>query len=80
MLEGLPVALLGTFTDPVRAPVAVGENVTVIVQDAPAATTVPQVFFSVREASPLMAIPAIPTELPVPFVTVTFWLGLSPIV
>src|SRR5215472_658935 len=41
---GLPLALSLTVRVPVRVPVALGVNVTLIVQDAPAATDVPQLF------------------------------------
>src|SRR5260370_32614568 len=49
------------------------------VQVAPADKTDPQAFPSTKEGSPLMAIPAIPTGAPLVLVTVTVWLGLSPI-
>ena len=43
-LWGLPVALSVTVIAPVRVPVAVGVNVTLIAQLAPAATETPQLF------------------------------------
>src|SRR5260370_2175123 len=49
------------------------------VQVAPADKTDPQAFPSTKEGSPLMAIPAIPAGAPLVLVTVTVWLGLSPI-
>ena len=49
-------------------------------QVAPAANTGPHVFWSVREASPCMETPKIPTEAPLVLVTVTIWEGLSPMV
>lgn len=42
------VALLVTVTEPVRVPVAVGVNVTLIVHDAPAAIELPQLFDCVK--------------------------------
>jgi hypothetical protein len=55
-------------------------KVTVTVQVAPADKIDPHVFPCTREGSPFIAIPAIPTEAPLVLVTVTVWLGLSPIV
>lgn len=52
-LWGLSPALSVTTVDPVRLPTAVGVNVIVIVQLAPAATELPQVL--VCEKSPLTA-------------------------
>jgi len=69
-----------TASVPVKVPYATGANVTVMAHVAPDATTDPQLFRWVRDGSPLMAIPAIPTEAPLLLVTVTFWLGLSPMV
>jgi hypothetical protein len=43
-VRGLPLPLSVIVTAPVRAPVAVGVNVTLIEQFAPAATDDPQVF------------------------------------
>jgi len=43
---GLPAALSEMLTDAVRVPVAVGVNVTLIVQLPPAATELPQVLVS----------------------------------
>jgi hypothetical protein len=43
---GLPAALSEMLTDAVRVPVAVGLNVTLIVQLPPAATELPQVLVS----------------------------------
>src|SRR5437016_2908473 len=51
---GLPVALSAIVTAPVRVPVAVGVNVTPMVQLAPAASDAPQVLVSAK--SPLAAI------------------------
>jgi hypothetical protein len=54
---GLPVALSVTLTLALRAPIAAGVNVTVIVQLAPCATALPQVFVSLKsEVSPVTAI------------------------
>src|SRR5947199_376563 len=52
---GLPAALSVMVTAPVRAPVAVGVNVTVMAQFAPAASDAPQVV--VRAKSPVAAMP-----------------------
>jgi hypothetical protein len=41
---GLPLSLSATVKDALRAPLAVGENVTLIVQFDPAATEAPQLF------------------------------------
>src|SRR6266478_3271559 len=49
------------------------------VQVAPADKADPHVFPCAKEGSPLMVIPAIPTGAPLVLVTVTVWLGLSPI-
>jgi hypothetical protein len=54
MVVGLFTALLVTVTDPVRAPAAVGVNVTLIVQLAPTASVLPQLFVCAK--SPLAAI------------------------
>ncbi len=66
---GLPVALSVTLNVPLRVPVAVGVKVTLMVQLAPAATLVPQLFVCAKS-------PLVPTELmvraPLPvFVSVT---------
>jgi hypothetical protein len=53
MVVGLFTALLVTVTDPVREPAAVGVNVTLIVQLAPTARVVPQLFVCAK--SPLAA-------------------------
>src|SRR5947209_3330431 len=55
MLCGLPASLSVMVTAPVRAPVAVGVNVTVMAQFAPAASDAPQVV--VRAKSPVAAMP-----------------------
>jgi hypothetical protein len=47
MLCGLPDALSAIATVPVRVPLAVGLNVTLIVQFPPAATEPPQLFVAV---------------------------------
>ncbi len=55
---GLPEALLATETAPVRTPAAVGLNVTVTVQDPPAATDAPQELVCAKSPDaemPLMA-------------------------
>jgi hypothetical protein len=54
MLVGLFTALLVTVTAPVRAPAAVGVKVTLIVQLAPTARVVPQLFVCAK--SPLAVI------------------------
>jgi hypothetical protein len=51
MVVGVFTALLVTVTEPVRAPAAVGVNVTLIVQLAPTASVVPQLFVCAK--SPL---------------------------
>lgn len=53
MLCGLPEALSVTESEALRAPVAVGLNVTLMVQFAPAATLEPHVLVSAK--SPLFA-------------------------
>jgi hypothetical protein len=45
---GDPAALSVIVSEPLRVPVAVGVNVTAIMQFAPAATDVPQVFVSAK--------------------------------
>jgi hypothetical protein len=66
---GLPAALSVMVTAPVRVPVAVGVNVTLIVQLPPTATKLPQVF--VCPKSPLAAIlEMLSDEIPM-FVNVT---------
>lgn len=52
---GLPAALSVIVTAPVRVPVAVGLNATLIVQPAPAATELPQVPPLANAKSPLTA-------------------------
>ena len=52
---GEPAALSVTVMDPVRAPVAVGVKVTLMAQDAPAATEEPQVLVCAK--SPVAATP-----------------------
>ena len=48
---GLPGALSAMDTEAVRAPVAVGRKVTLIVQDAPAASVVPHVVVRAKSAA-----------------------------
>ena len=59
-LCGLPAALSDTERVPVRAPVAPGRNVTLMVQLAPAAKVVPQVVVSAKSEA---FVPAIETPL-----------------
>jgi hypothetical protein len=63
--------LLVTVTEPVRAPAAVGLNVTLIVQLAPTARLVPHVFVCAK--SPVAAIELIVAALVPPFVIVVVW-------
>ena len=71
---GLPGALLGTLRTPLRAPAAVGRKVTLMVQLAPAARLVPQLF--VWAKSPLAPIaPRVAADVP-GFLNVTAWAGL----
>jgi hypothetical protein len=64
----------------VKVPYATGVNVTVIVQLAPAARLALQVLLSVMDGSPLKPPPTMDAEEELVLVTVTVWLGLSPIV
>jgi hypothetical protein len=72
---GLPVPLSVTVTEAVRVPMAVGLNVALMVQLAPATRLEPQVV--VREKSPLLvpviAMLLILTDEAVPFFTVIAW-------
>jgi hypothetical protein len=68
MVVGLFTALLVTVTDPVRAPAAVGVNVTLMVQLAPTARLVPQLFVCAK--SPVAAIELIVAAAVPPFVSV----------
>ena len=75
---GLPAALSLTLTAAVRAPFAVGLNLTLMVQLAPAFSELPQVL--VCKKSPEL-VPVIPIEMPVmevvpTLVNVTFLAGL----
>jgi hypothetical protein len=69
MVVGLFAALLVTVTDPVRVPLAVGLNVTLIVQLAPAARLDPHVFVCAK--SPLATIELIAAAAFPVFCTVT---------
>jgi hypothetical protein len=72
---GLPLALSAMLIAPVRVPVVVGVNVTLIVQTAPPATDVPQVFVWVK--SPLVAtVVIVNVWLPV-FVRLTVCIALT---
>ena len=68
-VSGLPGALLFTDSVPVAAPAAVGANDTLTVQEAPAASDVPQLFDSLN--GPVTPIEDIDTALLPGFVTVT---------
>jgi len=71
MVCGDPAALSVMLTAPVRVPVAVGVNVTLMVQEAPAATELPQVFVSAK--SPL-AVMLVMLNVPLPvLVSVEDW-------
>ena len=74
--------------DPVRAPVAVGVNVTLIVQVIPAGTDAPHVFVSAKSPEPVIEV-IFSTRLPLFFsvivlagelVVVTSWLPKSRLV
>ena len=68
---GLPAALSVMVNEPVLLPVAVGVNVTLMAQLAPAATDGPQVLSSAK--SPVMVIPAM-AKAAVPVLdSVTVW-------
>ena len=69
-----------TVSVPVKVPYATGLNVTVILQTAPGARLAGQLFLCVRDGSPLSPIAAMPAAEALVLVTVTGWLGLSPIV
>lgn len=76
---GVPVALSATLMEALRAPRAVGLNVTVMVQLAPAASEVVQVVVRVKSAEfvPVTVIVEIAT-LPRPvFFTVIVWVALG---
>ena len=87
-VRGLPLALSVIVMVPVRAPVAVGVNVTLIVQVIPAGSDAPHVFISAK--SPELVIEVIfRTRLPLFFsmivlagelVVVTSWLPKSKLV
>ncbi len=64
----------------VNVPYATGLNVTVIVQLPPALRVAGQLFLCVIDGSPLKLIPATATDDDVLLLTVTVWLGLSPMV
>ena len=68
-VSGLPGALLFTDSVPVAAPAAAGANDTLTVQEAPAASDVPQLFDSLN--GPVTPIEDIDTALLPGFVTVT---------
>src|SRR5271170_2027963 len=68
-VSGLPGALLLTDSVPVAAPAAVGANCTPTVQEAPAASEVPQLFDSLN--GPVTPIDDIDTALVPGLVTVT---------
>ena len=74
-VSGLPVALLATVRLPVAAPPAVGVNVTLTVQDAPAASEDPQVFVCANGA-PAETDDRLAVAVPV-LVTVTVWAALA---
>ena len=74
MVCGDPAALSAMLTAPVRVPVAVGVNVTLMVQEAPAATELPQV--SVSAKSPLAEM-LVTLNVPLPvLLSVTDWAEL----
>src|SRR5580704_9402542 len=73
-VSGLPGALLFTDSVPVAAPLAVGENDTLTVQEALAASDRPQLFDSLN--GPVAPIEDIDTALVPGFVTVTDWAEL----
>jgi hypothetical protein len=71
MVCGDPAALSAMLTAPVRVPLAVGVNVTPMVQEAPAATELPQVLVSAK--SPLAEM-LVMLSVPVPvLVSVEDW-------
>jgi hypothetical protein len=67
MVWGLPLALLLMLTDPLRVPVAVGANFTLIEQLAPADTLLPQVLVSEKSPAlvPAMLMPVM-ARVPTP--------------
>jgi hypothetical protein len=71
IVVGLFTALLVTVTEPVRAPAAVGVKVTLIVQLAPTARVVPQLFVCAK--SPLAVMELIVAELVPLFDSVVDW-------
>jgi len=75
---GLLVALSVTVKVPLRVPVAVGVKVTLIVQDAPAATELPQLFVSAKSPllAPVMAMPDIASGAFPAFERVAVWYPL----
>ena len=87
-VRGLPLALSVTVMVPARAPVAVGVNVTLIVQVIPAASDVPHVFVSAKSPEPVIEA-IFSTRLPLFFsvivlagelAVVTSWLPKSKLV
>ncbi len=73
-VSGLPGALLFTDSVPVAAPAAVGANDTLTVQEAPAASDVPQLFDSPN--GPVTPIEDIDAAVVPGLVTVTDWAEL----
>ena len=69
LIGGVLGALSVIVIEPLREPVAVGENVTLMAQEAPAATLDPQLLVS--EKSPLEATLVIVSAAPPVFVSVT---------
>jgi len=79
---GLPAALSLTLSAAVRVPVAVGLNVILIVQLAPAASELPQVCVWAKSPAliPVIAMPVM-LKLVVPtFFSVTVFAALQPVV
>ena len=70
-VSGLPGALLFTDRVPLAEPAAVGANVTLTVQEAPAASEVPQLLVSLN--GPVTPTEAIETAAAPGFDTVTVW-------
>jgi hypothetical protein len=70
-VRGLPVALSVIVTAPVRPPAAVGVNVTLMVQEAPAASEVPQAFVCAK--SPVATMPEIASGAVPVLESVTVW-------
>jgi len=73
-LWGLPDALSATPTEPDRVPAAAGVKVTLMVQLAPGARELPQVFVSAK--SPVVVIPEIVSGAFPVFESVALWMGL----